>query len=90
MWNLIPMYVTTFLLMAVLIYVIWLTIRRQLIEPMKSVGYAMLNNQMGLKLTRKSNWKWQEGKDLEQVFNNHKVYCRQQEDEITRLNTALD
>ena len=90
MWHLIPMYVITFLLTAVLFYVIWITIRRQLIEPMESVAYAILNNQMGLKLTNKSNWKWQEGKDLEQVFNNHKVYRRQQEDEITRLNTALD
>lgn len=90
MWHSIPMYVATFLIMAVLIYVIWLTIRRQLIEPMESVGYAMLNNQRGLKRTNKSNWKWQEGKDLEQVFHNDKVYRRQQEDEITRLNTALD
>lgn len=83
-------YLVTFFAAAVLIFLVWLSIKKQLIEPARVVSDAMLNEKFTLERNPKSNWKWQEGKDLEQVFMADKIRRRKKEDEITRLNTALD
>ena len=83
-------YVLTFLLMVLLILWIRKTIKREIIIPMQMVGDAMVNGKDRLLGLPNKDWKWCEARALEQGYWAEMKRRGELNDEITRLNTALE
>ena len=83
-------YVVTFLLGAVLTLLVLRILRRQLIRPVRLVEEALRERKSLLALAPGEDWSWREGEALKQSFYLAADRDRSDQNEITRLNTALD
>ena len=83
-------YVVTFLLGAVLTLLVLRILRRELIRPVRLVEEALRERKSLLALEPGEDWSWREGEALKQSFYLAADRGRSDQNEITRLNTALD
>ena len=83
-------YLVTFLLGAALTLLVLRILRRELIRPVRLVGEALRERNSLLALSPGEDWSWREGEALEQSFYLAADRGRSDQNEITRLNTALD
>lgn len=83
-------YIVTFLLALALVLWVRSVIRNQLIRPAQLVEEAMLKERSRLDKRGNEEWYWRESRALEQWFGESNDRLRMRQNEITRLNTALD
>ncbi len=86
---LIPDYVITFFVMALVILIIRFVIKQNLINLLGAMNKAFINGGDSLSIPRKG-WKWQEAKELEKHFRENRDELKRRENEIIRLNTAME
>lgn len=96
-WNLRYIYLTTLMITICLILLIRHIFKRQLVRPMQMINIALQDDREWLRNFKDKPWKWEEGHLLEQSYETHVTKGKQrieelekQQDEITRLTTALD
>lgn len=96
-WNLRYTYLTTLMITIGLVLLLRHIFKRQLIRPMQMVNMALQDDREWLRNFKDKPWKWKEGHLLEQAYAAHVTKGKQrieelakQQDEITRLTTALD
>ena len=83
-------YVVTFLLGAALTLLVLRVLRRQLVRPVRLVEEALRERKNLLALAPGEDWSWREPAALKQSFYLAADRDRSGQNEITRLNTALD
>lgn len=83
-------YVFTFLLTLLLVLYVRSVVKRHLIRPIQLVSEALLDGRDRLEKRPNEEWNWREERALEQGFEENNDRQRTQQNEITRLNTALD
>ncbi|MBR4304294.1 MAG: HAMP domain-containing histidine kinase [Clostridia bacterium] len=90
MLDLRHVYTVSFLLTAVIAAVILLIIRRHLIKPMQVVCDALCSEDPFADIEHYRSRRWYEGNKLQEGFINSRKAKQKLQDEISRLNAALD
>lgn len=83
-------YVVTFLLAALFILLVRSAIKRRLIDPLRQISTAMINDIGANGWRWDMSQAWREGQVLQEGFLQSCDTIRMQKNEITRLNTALE
>jgi signal transduction histidine kinase len=83
-------YIVTLLFAAVIVTVILLIIRRHLIMPVQAVCDALCSEDPFADIERYRSRRWYEGNRLQEGFINSRKAKQKLQDEISRLNTALE
>lgn len=83
-------YLITLLLSAALVLAVRSFIKRHLIQPVQTVGNAMVNEEERTSLYPEPSTAWYESRLLQDGFTKCSDRIRMQKNEITRLNTALE
>ena len=90
MLDLRHVYTVSFLLAAVIAAVVLLIIRRHLIKPVQAVGNALCSEDPFADIEHYRSRRWYEGNRLQEGFINSRKAKQKLQDEISRLNTALE
>ena len=83
-------YLITLLIAVALVFVLRSIIKNHLIQPVLSVGEALMSEEEKNYLYPEMSKAWYESKLLQEGFAKHSDKSRMQRNEITRLNTALE
>jgi signal transduction histidine kinase len=90
MQDLLPVYIATFLFAAVIMIIILLIIKRHLIKPVQAVGDALCSEDVFADIEHYQSRRWYEGNRLQEGVINSRKAKQKLQDEISRLNTALE
>ena len=83
-------YLFTLLLSAALVLIVRSVIKRHLIQPVQAVGKAILSGEETNSLYPQPSKAWRESQMLQEGFEKCNDALRMRQNEITRLNTALE
>ena len=82
-------YIVTFLISLLAFFLIRSSIKKNLIEPLRAVNNGISNGWSHISATVEQPAKWAESYELEEHYRDTQDQLRMKDNEITRLNTAL-